>query len=365
MTWGVVNNYRIDQHQTENIFPNMKKFLILALLVASASCLTSDEYDDIYFEIFKDIRTQPSKASTIVRLSFHDCVGGCDGCINIDNDSNAGLDTAITIMEAVYTTVKADGIDISRADLWAIGGRAAADYGMEGMPNHRDYDSSQTWRTVVQAWVSPFPTFKYGRVDCDSATDDGYTTDVHVFPSAHNNFEEVMDYNAKEFGFTDDQTVAIMGAHTYGGMETDNSGYDGAWLTGDERNTFDGSVYYNMMIDSQFTFRSRSLATDADTGDALTGDAARPLYSATDLEKTQVGNFLVSDFAIVYDFDVEDDTRFANCEVTADAPTCTPATTYDTVVSFSLDNDLWLTAYYEAYDLMTANGAVSLTELDS
>ena len=55
--------------QTENIFPNMKKFLILALLVASANCLTSDEYDDIYLEIFKDIRTSPSTASTIVRLS--------------------------------------------------------------------------------------------------------------------------------------------------------------------------------------------------------------------------------------------------------------------------------------------------------
>ena len=125
-------------------------------------------------------------------------------------------------MEDVYETVTADGIDVSRADLWAIAGRAAADYGMEGMPNHRDYDSSQTWSTVVQAWVSPFPTFKYGRKDCDSAP---YTDDEHEFPSAHNNFDEVMTYFAEEFGFTDDQTVAIMGAHTYGGMDTDNSGY--------------------------------------------------------------------------------------------------------------------------------------------
>ena len=141
----------------------------------------------------------------------------------MDKDSNAGLQSAINIMEAVWNTTTANGINIeSRADLWAIGGRAAADYGMEGMPNHRDYDSSQTWRTVVQAWVSPFPTFKYGREDCDSAP---YTTDVHEFPSAHDNFTEVMTYFAKEFGFTDDQTVAIMGAHTYGGMDTDNSGY--------------------------------------------------------------------------------------------------------------------------------------------
>ena len=34
-----------------------------------------------------------------------------------------------------------------------------------------------------------------------------------------------MTYFAEEFGFTDDQTVAIMGAHTYGGMDEDNSGY--------------------------------------------------------------------------------------------------------------------------------------------
>lgn len=26
----------------------------------------------------------------LVRLSFHDCVGGCDGCINKDNPENAG-----------------------------------------------------------------------------------------------------------------------------------------------------------------------------------------------------------------------------------------------------------------------------------
>ena len=56
-------------HQTENIFPNMKKFLILALLVASASCLTTDEYDDIYFQIFRQLFRLPSKASTVVRLS--------------------------------------------------------------------------------------------------------------------------------------------------------------------------------------------------------------------------------------------------------------------------------------------------------
>ena len=26
-----------------------------------------------------------------LRLAFHDCVGGCDGCINVNNHDNAGL----------------------------------------------------------------------------------------------------------------------------------------------------------------------------------------------------------------------------------------------------------------------------------
>ena len=81
--------------------------------------------------------------------------------------------------------------------------------------------------------------------------------------------------------------------------------YDGAWTTADEGNTFDGSVYYNMM------------------------------YSAKDPDDTQSGNFIVSDFAIVYDFTVDEDTRFANREVTADDPTCDEASTYGTVEAFA------------------------------
>ena len=58
-----------------------------------------------------------------------------------------------------------------------------------------------------------------------------------------------------------------------------------------------------MMIDSQYTFRSRSLSDE-------TGDDARPLYSATDSDSVQVGNFIVSDFAIVYDFTVDEGTEY-------------------------------------------------------
>ena len=83
-----------------------------------------------------------------------------------------------------------------------------------------------------------------------------------------------------------------------------------------------------MMIDPIYSFRSRSLSDG-------TGDAARPIYSATTSDGTQTGNFINADWAIVYDFTVEEDTRFASCEVTADAPTCAQATTYAKVASFA------------------------------
>ena len=69
-------------------------------------------------------------------LGFHDCVSGCDGCINLDNAANNGLSPAIDAMEEILTEITGAGISVSRADLWAIGGRAAAEFGMENMPGN-------------------------------------------------------------------------------------------------------------------------------------------------------------------------------------------------------------------------------------
>ena len=156
-------------------------------------------------------------------------------------------------MESVYDTVQADDIDISRADLWALCGRAAAEYGMEGMPGHKDHDSSTSvWLDVVTSFVSPFATFKYGREDCDTAP---YTTDEHEFPEGTMTHDEIMDFFSEEFGFEDSETVAILGAHTYGNMVEENSGYQGPW-TSDEITTFDNK-YFEIMVDTSLTYRSK------------------------------------------------------------------------------------------------------------
>ena len=49
------------------------------------------------FYLFKDHITtaiflkDPMIAATALRLSFHDCVGGCDGCVNMGIGANVGL----------------------------------------------------------------------------------------------------------------------------------------------------------------------------------------------------------------------------------------------------------------------------------
>ena len=72
---------------------------------------------------------------------------------------------------------------------------------------------------------------------------------------------------------------------------------------------------------------------------------SRPLYSAKDQTDTQTGNFIVSDFAIVYDFTVNNITRQPACLdngsnlwVASDDPTCDKASTYNTVVDFAAVN---------------------------
>ena len=39
----------------------------------------------------------------MIRLGFHDCVGGCDGCLNLNNADNAGLSGIVATLEDLYT----------------------------------------------------------------------------------------------------------------------------------------------------------------------------------------------------------------------------------------------------------------------
>ena len=52
-------------------------------------------------------------------LVFHDCVSSqCDGCLNLDNDSNAGLDGIVSELDQLFVGIYDS--EMSRADFWAL-----------------------------------------------------------------------------------------------------------------------------------------------------------------------------------------------------------------------------------------------------
>ena len=56
-----------------------------------------------------------------------------------------------------------------------------------------------------------------------------------------------MDFFADEFGFTDDETVAIMGAHSIGQASLENSGFDGP-IGWDRTNDVLDVDYYDRLV---------------------------------------------------------------------------------------------------------------------
>ena len=58
-------------------------------------------------------------AATTVRLALHDCIDGCDGCLNFDVPQNAGLDELVDLLNIVYFENQLENI-LSLSDFYAL-----------------------------------------------------------------------------------------------------------------------------------------------------------------------------------------------------------------------------------------------------
>ena len=106
----------------------MKLFFAFALVInfvlAEYDAPTVDEYQKMLNDIKTQLKSNPKHIPKLVRLAFHDCVGNaCDGCINLDNESNNGLSEVIDWLDGLYNNIY-DEI-VSRADFWQIAAIAA------------------------------------------------------------------------------------------------------------------------------------------------------------------------------------------------------------------------------------------------
>mmetsp|Transcript_30388 Transcript_30388/g.45995 ORF Transcript_30388/g.45995 Transcript_30388/m.45995 type:complete len:511 (-) Transcript_30388:384-1916(-) len=338
-------------------------------------------------------RTDINLAAKFVRLGFHDCVpdeelgGGCDGCVDLSNGENAGLDVPIDALTPIVDQYATPAYGLSRADIWAM----AALVGSE----------------VSQNDIT-FPFEYIGRVDCENAHDVCYKENGSPQPCQENRgphrplpgpdltTSELLHWFSLRFDFNSRETTAIMGAHSIGGAHRENSGFDGehGWVNNPNQLA---NGYYNMIC-----------APPTREGAISAFEAAMfaPAWDLEFIDNTQIGKssryqwfhqkdanrddaadinldklvMLNSDIALVRDLDgyLNPETgEVTGCQFrclnNACAGSATPrcphaAQTFDIVVEFEGDNLVWLDEFSAAFRKMLIRGyeaevGVSCSEL--
>jgi len=185
---------------------------------------------------------RPDFIQKAVRLAFHACIGGCDGCINYDHPGNKGLMAFVEEYVKVYEDNGVKNV-MSFMDFIVYSTYAAVDHAIE--INNRDCRE--------EGCVMPpmMHTFKYGRTDCDHP-DAPNTNDEGKFniPSSRMNADENMAYFADEFDMHEEwEVVALMGAHTLGGGMPQHSGHIGVFVEGES--TWFNNKYFKIMLDQE------------------------------------------------------------------------------------------------------------------
>jgi Peroxidase len=159
--------------------------------VASPRSLT--EAIDVASRLIRQIKIdQPDTnwAAKFVRLNFHDCVGGCDGCVDLQNPSNFGLHIPIDALEPITQIVSQF---LTVGDVWALAGVIAA--------NDNQLGTTESF------------TFDFvGRPMCaGNAVRAGPHREM---PKAHFTAQQLVAFFQTNFDFTAQETVAIMGSHS-------------------------------------------------------------------------------------------------------------------------------------------------------
>jgi hypothetical protein len=135
-----------------------------------------------------------------------------EGCIDLSDPNNNGLGHPISVLDPVVAEFATPSTGLSRADVWALATMVGAD-----VANHGNITKPINF---TQDW--------FGRVDCENANSvclnakglpvacSETAGPHHDMPSPTFNSPAVFSYFANNFGFTERQTVTIMGAHTCG-----------------------------------------------------------------------------------------------------------------------------------------------------
>lgn len=325
--------------------------------------------------------TNINLAPKFVRLGFHDCVpgsdfkGGCDGCVDLSDSDNAGLDIPITAIRPIVDKYTNPIYGLSRADIWALAALVSAEVSQDSVA---------------------FPMEYVGRVDCENAQDVCLKENGSVQPCQENRgphrplpspdmtTSELLHWFSNHFQFSPKETTAIMGAHTLGTARRENSGFDGehGWVNNPNRLT---NGYYNMIVapppgreDAISDFEAAMFAPDwnielVDNSDLGTSNKYQWIHQkdpdrvdANDINLEKI-IMLNSDLALVRDLEghLEEDGNVQTCQFRClnnicrpgEPPRCPHAQqTFDFAREYVVDNLLWLNDFSAAFRKMLIRG---------
>ncbi|XP_013408446.1 putative ascorbate peroxidase [Lingula anatina] len=267
-----------------------------------------------------------------VRLAFHDCVGGCDGCVNLDNADNSGLQTTARELNKVYDNEGFNKL-MSRADFWALASVTALDIAA----------GFQECHTVLCLWLPrPEITFRWGRKDCPTSPS---TSQVRSFPDGHGDLSSVKSFGNHTFGLNLRETVALLGAHTLGTAQKNQSGWNGKWVW--NQHTL-SNLYYQELISKSL----RRPWTQINVGKR----SDRWQWNAQSNEggKAKGGTIFMlnTDMSLYKDIKVDSQGR-SSCPTAA---TCGASETASIMEEYAANNALWMKEFSAAFEKMISYG---------
>mmetsp|Transcript_11944 Transcript_11944/g.19585 ORF Transcript_11944/g.19585 Transcript_11944/m.19585 type:complete len:581 (-) Transcript_11944:52-1794(-) len=205
-----------------------------------------DGWDDneYYTDVLEDLRadiirlihdTERDLIPKCLRLAFHDCIGGCDGCIDPDVLDNRGLEEPI---ETLFPLVQKYQDKLSRADVWAYCAIISADMAVVDNRPHDLY----------------FYMNYVGRKDCKGADEKGFGGPEVLMYEPYLTTHEMIEFFYDRFGFSPYEMVVLMGVHSSAVAHRENVGFgnvgkEDGWV--DEANEYKlSNLYYKSMLSS-------------------------------------------------------------------------------------------------------------------
>eukprot|EP00440_Ansanella_granifera_P058980 gb/GFBE01063928.1/.p1 GENE.gb/GFBE01063928.1/~~gb/GFBE01063928.1/.p1 ORF type:complete len:517 (+),score=104.56 gb/GFBE01063928.1/:1-1551(+) len=241
----------------------------------------------------------------VVRLAWHDAAEydpesddnlRPDGCVDLSNPDNAGLAEVIDDLDLIWRPFCSN---ISRADFWVLAAKTIIEESTSYVPsefgrnvNAEDGGMHGSRRlikgdAVLDSFVLPF---RYGRTDVTSCA----VPQKPRLPSAEKGATEIEKYIMRKFNLNARHAVALLGAHTLGRCDVNNSGYNSTWK---DRGDLFTTAYFKLLLEGKWE--------RAEMVSPHTGEAIYQWNHVTNSDREQWAMMLATDMQLVYAIEPE------------------------------------------------------------